>query len=221
MPTNFPTSVDNFTNPTANDSLNLPSHSTQHANANDAIEAVESYLLTGAGNAGLVKIIPTGATNGTLAANGDVTIGSAVSSVTVSGAFSAAYDNYKILVSGGVGSSTDNAIYLRLGASAASYSFGSGYAIFSGGAPQQYSSSSSAAQFTDIASIGTNYQSIDINVNSPFLARFTTVSSNFAYSNGAVFYSGMHKLATSYSDFTLLTGTGTITGGIIHVYGYK
>jgi hypothetical protein len=45
MPTNFPTSVDNFTNPTANDSLNLPSHSTQHANANDAIEAVEGFLL--------------------------------------------------------------------------------------------------------------------------------------------------------------------------------
>jgi hypothetical protein len=44
MPTNFPTSVDNFTNPTANDSLNLPSHSTQHANANDAIEAIETYM---------------------------------------------------------------------------------------------------------------------------------------------------------------------------------
>jgi hypothetical protein len=46
MPTNFPTSVDNFTNPTANDSLNLPSHSTQHANANDAIEAIETFALT-------------------------------------------------------------------------------------------------------------------------------------------------------------------------------
>jgi hypothetical protein len=51
MPTNFPTSVDNFTNPTANDSLNLPSHSTQHANSNDAIEAVESFLLGTSGNA--------------------------------------------------------------------------------------------------------------------------------------------------------------------------
>jgi hypothetical protein len=47
MATNFPTSVDNFTNPTANDSLNLPSHSTQHANANDAIEAIETYALQG------------------------------------------------------------------------------------------------------------------------------------------------------------------------------
>ena len=47
MPTNFPTGVDNFTNPTANDSLNIPSHSLQHANANDAIEAIETYVLDG------------------------------------------------------------------------------------------------------------------------------------------------------------------------------
>jgi len=47
MPTNYPTSLDNFTNPTANDSLNLPSHSTQHSNANDAIEAIEAKLGTG------------------------------------------------------------------------------------------------------------------------------------------------------------------------------
>ena len=47
MATNFPNSVDAFTNPISNDSLNSPSHSLQHANANDAIEAVEDYLLNG------------------------------------------------------------------------------------------------------------------------------------------------------------------------------
>lgn len=45
MATNFPTSVDVLTNPTANDSLNLPSHATQHANANDAIEAIENAII--------------------------------------------------------------------------------------------------------------------------------------------------------------------------------
>ncbi len=59
MATNFPTSVDNFTNPTANDSLNLPSHSTQHTNANDAIEAIESYLIASNGPAprGVVRYV--------------------------------------------------------------------------------------------------------------------------------------------------------------------
>jgi hypothetical protein len=45
LATNFPTSVDAFTNPTANDSLNTPSHATQHANANDAIEAIENAII--------------------------------------------------------------------------------------------------------------------------------------------------------------------------------
>lgn len=45
MATNFPTSVDSLVNPTTSDSLNSPSHSAQHANANDAIEAIETYLL--------------------------------------------------------------------------------------------------------------------------------------------------------------------------------
>lgn len=45
MATNFPGSVDNFSNPSGTDSLNSPSHSGQHTNANDAIEAIEGYLL--------------------------------------------------------------------------------------------------------------------------------------------------------------------------------
>ena len=51
MATNFPTSVDAFVNPVSNDSLNSPSHSTQHANANDAIEAIEGYIINGTGAA--------------------------------------------------------------------------------------------------------------------------------------------------------------------------
>lgn len=44
MATNFPTSLDSLTNPTSGDSLNSPSHSTQHANANDAIEALQAKV---------------------------------------------------------------------------------------------------------------------------------------------------------------------------------
>ena len=44
MATNFPTSLDALTNPTSSDPLNSPSHSAQHANANDAIEALEAKV---------------------------------------------------------------------------------------------------------------------------------------------------------------------------------
>lgn len=44
MSTNFPTAIDTFTNPTPTDYLNSPSHAGQHTNANDAIEALETYI---------------------------------------------------------------------------------------------------------------------------------------------------------------------------------
>jgi hypothetical protein len=42
--TNFPASLDSLTNPTSSDSLNSPSHSAQHANSNDAIEALQAKV---------------------------------------------------------------------------------------------------------------------------------------------------------------------------------
>lgn len=44
MSTNFPTALDTLTNPTPTDYLNSPSHAGQHANANDAIEAIEAKV---------------------------------------------------------------------------------------------------------------------------------------------------------------------------------
>ena len=48
MATNFPGSQDNFTNPTSGSSLSSPSHSQQHSDVNDAVEAIEGALLDGA-----------------------------------------------------------------------------------------------------------------------------------------------------------------------------
>lgn len=44
MPTQFPVAIDNFSNPLPGDKLNAPSHSGQHTNANDAIEAIEARI---------------------------------------------------------------------------------------------------------------------------------------------------------------------------------
>ena len=44
MATNFPNSLDNLTNPASTDPTDAPSHSQQHANANDAIEALEAKV---------------------------------------------------------------------------------------------------------------------------------------------------------------------------------
>tara|TARA_R110000868_G_scaffold153750_5_gene379614 strand:+ start:1604 stop:2380 length:777 start_codon:yes stop_codon:yes gene_type:complete len=46
MATNFPTSIDNFTNPTTTSLLTSPSHAGQHSDINDAVEAIETAIGT-------------------------------------------------------------------------------------------------------------------------------------------------------------------------------
>ena len=44
MSINFPTSLDTLTNPTGTDNLDSPDHATQHADENDAVEALEAKV---------------------------------------------------------------------------------------------------------------------------------------------------------------------------------
>ena len=126
MAINFPTSLDNFTNPSSGNTLDSPSHSLQHSDINDAVEALERKVGLGtavAGSAsagqvltisaagtstwstptpgGLVQIVPTsvavGAGSGSVDANGAVTF-TAASSVAVIGCFSSTYDNYRLVI---------------------------------------------------------------------------------------------------------------------------
>jgi hypothetical protein len=209
MPTNFPTSVDNFTNPTANDSLNLPSHSTQHANANDAIEAVEDYLLNGAGRSGLVLVKTQ-------------TIGTAVSSVTVSSAFSSTYDNYQIVVSGGVASTTGN-LLLTLGSSNTNYYTGGMYVPYNSATVFALNSNNTGS-FPNAISMQTDNLTGGFSLFSPNLPKTTgfTLQSFEPNSGGiAIWRNGFHNEYTTHTAFTLTTSSGTMTGGTICVYGYR
>jgi hypothetical protein len=122
----FPTSLDNFTNPSSGNTLDSPSHSLQHSDSNDAIEAIEAKLGIGASPAGsatsgqvltastggtttwstptvggLVQIVPSsvavGSGSGSANANGRVTFTGA-SSVSLNDVFTSTYNNYKILI---------------------------------------------------------------------------------------------------------------------------
>lgn len=204
MPTNFPTSVDNFTNPTANDSLNLPSHSTQHANANDAIEAVEDYLLTNPFGLRLVKT---------------QTIGSAVASVTVTNAFSATYDNYKILISGGNASADNLALGLQFTGITTAYYGTMVFSTYVGGGFQVVGTNNQASM-PYVGAANTVSLFAQAEVNGPFLTEHKTVQSIF-YDNTNV-GRGQYNVftTTSTTGFTISPNTGTLTGGTIYVYGY-
>lgn len=63
MPTNYPSSIDSFTNPSATDYLNTAAvlHHLQHTNGNDAITAIENAL--GSSPAGTASTVAVRLTN--------------------------------------------------------------------------------------------------------------------------------------------------------------
>ena len=150
------------------------------------------------------------------------TIGSAVASVTVTGAFSATYENYKIIISGGV-SSADCYLRMQLGATATGYSGAMWYSTPYTATTLTIANDNSVAQFSYAGEgRGSQYLAMNLDLIGPFLTKYTRVATNFAYqtANGVGIYNGIQGSATSFTDFTISTNTGTITGGTIYVYGY-
>jgi hypothetical protein len=147
------------------------------------------------------------------------TIGTTVSSVTVTDAFSATYDNYKILLSGGICSSGNNDLTLKFGASATGYYYQLVYGSYAGSALAVGASNASSALYAGAAD--TNGLSAQIELQSPFLAKYTTFQAQQSRISLAGVVTGFHGVATSFTDFVLtVNGAPTITGGTIRVYGY-
>ena len=171
---------------------------------------------------GLVLIKPTGATNGTVNDPGTVTIGSAVTSVTVSGAFSATYDNYKILISDVDCSNNDSYLALKFNNSA-----GSTYA-FTGTlntlpTTTQVFGSSATANGIYVGLTGTtNNTAAQIEVLSPFKAFWTSTTYMFTGTTQVGFGCGIDKNSASQTGFSInYVGAGNLTGGTISIYGYR
>jgi hypothetical protein len=149
------------------------------------------------------------------------TIGTTVASVNVTDAFSSTYENYKIIVSGGA-PSTDCYLRMTLGASVTGYYEMMIFAAFATGTIQSGpTNNGSRWSYTGDAESG---QVINMNTDllGPQLAKYTRYGTNISYQTGtgSGVSSGVHKVATAYTDFTITPSTGTLTGGTIFVYGY-
>lgn len=147
------------------------------------------------------------------------TIGTTVASVTVSNAFSASYENYKIMISGGVGSASNTELNFKLGASATAY-----YNAFVYNTYNTTTSSignSNGTSWTYLGLADTNTLSLNIELVNPFLAKYTTFTSACTRTNLAGSNVGIHQANTSYTDFTITPASGTLTGGTVFVFGYQ
>jgi len=148
------------------------------------------------------------------------TIGSAVSSVAVTDAFSSTYDNYLITIGGGV-ASQENDLRLQLGATTTGY-YGSCMRVnYSGTTSTE--SDSNQSNFQHVGRGSTNSLSFNANLFAPNLAKNTIVNSAWVGCGTTSLqanYGGFLNDTTQYTGFTILTDAGTLTGGTIRVYGY-
>lgn len=145
------------------------------------------------------------------------TIGSAVSSVTVSDAFSSTYDNYWVSITGGAASAALE-FYLTFGAASTGYKFTQILSAFSNTLITAGSTAGSSIQAFRADPNGIN---VEFNVLSPNLAKITAVrGSSFDNAQFNAPY-GILNDTTAYTAFTITTGSGTLTGGTIRVYGYQ
>jgi len=159
-------------------------------------------------NAGLVYVTST-------------TIGTAVSSVTVSNCFTATYDTYRIVVSGqGSASNNENGI-LTLNGGTTEYYGGLIYGLAGGTAPLLAAHNNTAnfpyAFYSSIVSgvVAT------IEIHNPYVADYTMVQSTYWNTGGFGTFTGVRGANTQHTGFTLAPTTGTFTGNTITVYGYR
>jgi hypothetical protein len=160
------------------------------------------------------------ASNGGLVLTKVQTIGSAVSSVVVNSAFTAEFDNYKILLSGGVASANSLSLSFQLNGITSSYYGNILYSNYTGsGINTIGTNNGSSLAYCGVANTLTLGAQID--VNDPFQAKQKMISATFHDSNNAGRISGLCASNVSASGFTLTLGSGTMTGGTIRVYGYR
>jgi hypothetical protein len=146
----------------------------------------------------------------------------AVPSVTVTGAFSADYDNYLILLSGGTGSAAAS-IGIEIGGSGTGYY---GFMTYGDATTNtvQGAGRNNTALLNWVGGVQGAGQAahVSVQVIGPFKAAYTKFL-NGVYQNANVYgtMQGEHRVATSYTSFKLVPDAGTISNGTVYVYGYK
>jgi len=156
------------------------------------------------------------------------TIGTAVSTVAVTAAFSATYANYKIIINGGSISGAGNPVNIQLGPSSvggynAGYYANLIYANYSGGGIGGAGTNNQSTWTTQLYPGGNGYHS-EFELLGPQLAYRTALKgSRFDLAGAGIAgpMTGMHDSVNQFTDFSLIcTGGNTLTGGTIYVYGY-
>jgi hypothetical protein len=146
------------------------------------------------------------------------TIGNAVSTVTVTDAFSSTYDNYLITINGGA-ASTASILRMTLGATVTNYYYSLIFSTWS--ATLLSEGATNALLWTGVGFGTTTGLQMSATLYNPQRATPTTMTSQRVTTAEAGLVSGYLNNTTQYTAFTITPSTGTLTGGTIRVYGIR
>ena len=147
-------------------------------------------------------------------------VGATVPSVTVEDAFNADYENYKVIYSGGVGSTVGD-IRLTMNNATANWYGVLIYGVYTSNTPFALGSNN-LTLYPYCGSFDTSFVSVDMDVQQPFSASYATVCAGQFHGNTSMgFFNARHADLQSQTDLTLTASVGTFTGGTVSVYGYR
>lgn len=181
--------------------------------------------------AGLKLLTPTsiaiGSGTGSVNVNGSVTF-SGASSVSLNGVFSSTYDNYKILFNHSVSAAAGIRMRLRVsGSDDTNNVYGTGmYYRQQGGASVGNLSDGFTQSFALINDTNSLKGDVSLDLYNPFTVNETrlTHQTNWQGYSPLQYYTnmggGVFTNTTSFTGFTILTSSNTMTGTVA-VYGYK
>jgi hypothetical protein len=175
----------------------------------DVVEVFDGSAYVGVG----------GGASGALTLISKTTIGAAVASVNVTGAFSSSYSRYKVFIAGSGATTSDVSLAFKLGNSTTGYYWGGPGILFTGGGTNI--SGNNQASFSTIGFGKIDRLNMDLDLIDPGVASFTKIFGVRNSSNAANVYGGQHEVATAFTDFTITPASGTMTGGVIYVFGYE
>ena len=147
------------------------------------------------------------------------TIGSGVSSVTVTGAFSSTFDNYRITLNNCDASNGGCDIQMTLGSTTTNYYYANIFVSLSTG-PNRVAGNNVA--FFDVGEgDSANQTFFSLDVFGPNLAQRTGINGIGHGVARTMFVAGNLSDSTQYTAFTITPSVGTLTGGTLRVYGYN
>lgn len=155
-------------------------------------------------NAGLVYITETTA--------------SAVATKAVTGVFSAAYENYRLIITN-LTSNVNGLLTCQLGTAATAYSYGFAGYTYAGVADTL--SLNAGTFWTFARTTATSSGSVIVDIYRPQLVAATTFTASGITATGSLAGGGIHTTALAYTDFTLALFTAATFSANIKIFGYR